>query len=77
MRRLTSELMLSDAQQTQINGILSDTQASIENLRQQMNMRFEEVRLQNRVRLRQMLTPEQRSGLEAFFQRRDEERRRK
>ena len=75
--RLTQELRLTGEQQTQLSGILRDTRASFDALRQQMNPQFEEARLQNRERLRQVVTPEQRPGLDAFFQRRDEERRRK
>jgi Spy/CpxP family protein refolding chaperone len=75
--RLTQELHLTPDQQSELSGILRDTQASLDALRQQMNPQFEEVRLQNRDRLRQIVTPEQRQGLENFFQRRDEERRRR
>jgi Spy/CpxP family protein refolding chaperone len=74
--RLTEELRLTAEQQTQLNGILRDTRASLDALREQMNPQFEEARLQNRERLRQLVTAEQRQGLDAFFQRRDEERRR-
>jgi Spy/CpxP family protein refolding chaperone len=74
--RLTQELHLTADQQTQLSGILRDTRASFDALRQQMNPQFEEARLQNRESLRQVLTAEQRPGLDAFFQQRDEERRR-
>jgi Spy/CpxP family protein refolding chaperone len=75
--RLTQELHLTAEQQTQLGGILRDTRASFDSLRQQINPQFEEARLQNRDRLRQIVSPEQRQGLEDFFQRRDEERRRR
>ena len=75
--RLTQELRLTAEQQTQLSGILRDTRASLDALRQQMDPQFEEARLQNRERLRQVLTPEQRPRLESFYQRRDEERRRR
>lgn len=75
--RLTQELHLTPEQQTQLSGILRDTQVSLDALREQMNPQFEEARLQNRERLHQVLTPEQRPGLDAFFQRRDDERRRR
>ena len=75
--RLTQQLRLTGEQQTQLSSILRDTRASFDALRQQMNPQFEEARLQNRERLRQVVTPEQRPELDAFFQRRDEERRRK
>ena len=75
--RLTQELHLTADQQSELAGILRDTRASQDALRQQMNPQFEEARLQNRERLRQIVTPEQRTGLDAFFQERDEERRRK
>ncbi len=75
--RLTQELHLTAEQQTQLSGILRDTRASLDTLREQMNPQFEEARLQNRERLRQVVTPEQRPVLDAFFQRRDEERRRR
>lgn len=75
--RLTQELRLTGEQQAQLSGILTETRASFDAVRQEMNPQFEEARLQNRERLRQLVTPEQRQGLDAFFQRRDEERRRK
>jgi len=75
--RLTQQLHLTAEQQTQLGNILRDTRASQDALRQQMNPQFEEARLQNRERLRQIVTPEQRPVLDAFFQRRDEERRRR
>jgi Spy/CpxP family protein refolding chaperone len=75
--RLTQQLSLTAEQQTQLSGILRDTRASFDALRQQMNPQFEEARVQNRERLRQVVTAEQRQGLDAFFQRRDEERRRR
>jgi Spy/CpxP family protein refolding chaperone len=77
LNRLTQELHLTPDQQSELSGILRDTRASLDALRQQMNPQFEEVRLQNRDRLRQIANPEQRQGLENFFQRRDEERRRR
>jgi Spy/CpxP family protein refolding chaperone len=75
--RLTGELQLTAEQQTQLSTILRETRASFDALRQQMNPQFEEARLQNRERLRQIVTPEQRQGLDTFFQRRDEARRRR
>jgi Spy/CpxP family protein refolding chaperone len=75
--RLTQDLHLTAEQQTQLSGILRDTRASFDALRQQMNPQFEQARMQNRERLRQVVTAEQRQGLDAFFQRRDEERRRR
>lgn len=77
MVRLTQRLNLSAAQQTQLSAILRETRASFDALRQQMDPQFEQVRLQNRERLRTIVTPEQRPVLESFFQMRDEERRRK
>jgi hypothetical protein len=77
MVRLTQKLNLSSAQQTQLSMVLRETRSSFDALRQQMDPQFEQVRLQNRERLRTIVTPEQRSVLEAFFQMRDEERRRK
>lgn len=77
MVRLTERLNLSAAQQTQLSAILRETRASFDALRQEMDPQFEQVRLQNRERLRTIVAPEQRPVLEAFFQMRDEERRRK
>jgi hypothetical protein len=77
MVRLTQRLDLSAAQQTQLSAILRETRASFDALRQQMDPQFEQVRLQNRERLRTIVAPEQRPVLETFFQMRDEERRRK
>jgi hypothetical protein len=72
--RLTEHLHLTSEQESQLQSILGDTRASFDVLRQEMNSQFEETRLQNRDRLRQLLTDEQRPSLEAFFQRRDEVR---
>ncbi len=72
---LTEELHLNAEQQNQLSAILSDTRAEMDALRQQMNPLFEEARLQNRERLRQIVNPEQRQILDNFFQRRDEQRR--
>lgn len=75
--RLTQELQLTPDQQTKLSDVLRDTRAQFDALRQQMNPQFEEARLQNRERLRQLVTPEQRLGLNSYFQRRDEDRRRR
>jgi Spy/CpxP family protein refolding chaperone len=75
--RLTEQLHLTGEQQNQLNDILRDTRASLDAVRQEMNPQFEETRLQNRERLRQIVTSEQRRQLDAFFARRDEERRRR
>jgi len=72
--RLTQELNLTAEQQTQLTGILRDTQARFEALRQAMNPRFDEARQQSRNRMRQIVTPEQRPILEEFLRRRDERR---
>jgi Spy/CpxP family protein refolding chaperone len=75
--RLTQQLALTPDQQTRLSDILRETRSSFDALRQQMNPQFEEARLQNRERLRQIITPEQLPVLESFFQRRDEDRRRR
>ncbi len=75
--RLTQELHLTPDQQAKLTEVLRDTRARFEALRQQFNPQFEEARQQNRERLRQVVTAEQRPALESFFQRRDEERRRR
>ena len=72
--RLTEHLRLTTEQQNQLHSILADTRASFDTLRQEMNSQFEEARLQNRDRLRQLLTTEQRPSLEAYFQMRDQAR---
>jgi hypothetical protein len=75
--RLTQQLHLTTEQQSELHGILTDTRASFDALRQQMNAQVEEARLQNRDRIRQVVPAQQRPKLEAYFQRRDEERRRR
>jgi Spy/CpxP family protein refolding chaperone len=75
LSRLTQELHLNAEQQTQLDGILRDTRASLDAVRQQTNPLFEEARLQNRERLREIVNPQQRQVLDDFFQRRDEQRR--
>jgi Spy/CpxP family protein refolding chaperone len=72
--RLTQELQLSPEQQSRLTEILRDTRSRFDALRQQMNPQFEEARLQNRERLRQIVTAEQRPILDSFFQRRDQAR---
>jgi|SRR3990172_1874985 len=75
--RLTQELNLTAEQQAQLSEVLRDTRARFEALRQEMEPRFREVRQQNRERMRQIVTPEQRPGLENFLQRLDDSRRRR
>jgi len=75
--RLTQELRLTADQQAQLSEILRDTRARFDALRQEMDPQFREVRQQSRERMRQVVTPEQRPGLESFLQRLDDDRRRR
>jgi Spy/CpxP family protein refolding chaperone len=75
--RLTQELRLTADQQVQLSEILRDTRARFDALRQEMDPQFREVRQQSRERMRQVVTPEQRPGLESFLQRLDDDRRRR
>jgi len=75
--RLTQDLRLTADQQAQLSEILRDTRARFDALRQEMDPQFREVRQQSRERMRQVVTPEQRPGLESFLQRLDDARRRR
>ena len=73
--RLTEELSLTPDQQKQVTEILGNMQAGYNNIRQQANPQYEQVRNQGHDRIRQILTPEQRAKFEVFLRQVDEERR--
>jgi Spy/CpxP family protein refolding chaperone len=75
--RLTSELKLAPDQQKQIGDILADMQHRYDEVHDQMNPEFQQIREQGHDQIRQVLTPEQRPKFEDFLKRVDEDRRRR
>ena len=75
--RLTSELKLTPDQQKQIGDILGDMQHRYDEIHDQMNPEFQQIREQGHDQIRQVLTPEQRPKFEDFLKRVDEDRRRR
>ncbi len=75
--RLTSELKLTPDQQKQIGDILGDMQHRYDEVHDQMNPEFQQIREQGHDQIRQVLTPEQRPKFEDFLKRVDEDRRRR
>jgi Spy/CpxP family protein refolding chaperone len=75
MAMFTRDLNLTPDQQNQIQAILNDTRAHYAALHQKLDPEYEEVRHQGRVRIRQVLTPEQLPKFEELLRQMDEERR--
>ena len=70
----TKGLDLTPDQQKQLEAIFNDTRARYAALHQRLDPEYEQVRQQNRDKIRQILTPEQRPKLEDLLHRIDEER---
>jgi len=77
VNRLTKDLDLSSNQQQQLRVILTDMQTRYDAIRQQTGPMFDQARDEGRTKMRQILTPEQLPKLEDFFNRVDEERRKR
>jgi Spy/CpxP family protein refolding chaperone len=75
--RLNGELNLTPDQQKQIEAILSDTQARYAEIHRQAAPEYDQARHQGRVRIRELLTPEQQPKFDQFLRRVDEERQRR
>ena len=75
--RLTTELNLTAEQQKQIGEILADTQHRYDDVHDQMNPQFAQIREQGRDQIRQVLTAEQRPKFEDYLKRVEEDRRRR
>jgi len=75
--RLDAELDLTPDQEKQIEAILTDTQARYAEIHRQADPEYDQARHQGRVRIREILTPEQQPKFDLFLRRVDEERRRR
>jgi Spy/CpxP family protein refolding chaperone len=73
----TRGLDLTPDQQKQLEAIFNETRARYAALHQKLDPEYEQVRQQNRDKVRQILTPEQRPKLEELLHRIDEERARR
>ncbi len=73
----TRDLNLNSEQQKQIQSILSDTRAHYAALHDKLDPEYEQVRLQGRERIRQVLTVEQEPKYEDLLRQMDEDRRRR
>ncbi|MGB6430229.1 MAG: hypothetical protein WBF06_06560 [Candidatus Acidiferrales bacterium] len=72
--RLDRELDLTDAQQKQIDGILTSVQARYEAIHQTVAPEYDQARQDGRAQIRQLLTPDQQPKFDDFMKRVDEER---
>jgi Spy/CpxP family protein refolding chaperone len=77
VEQLTREVNLTADQQKQLGTILTDTQAKLRALHDQITPQAEQVRQQSREQIRALLTPEQKLKFEEFLRRLDEERKKK
>jgi len=77
MAMFTRDLNLNPDQQNQIQAILNDTRARYAELHQKLDPEYEQVRHQGRVRIREVLTPEQRPKFEELLRQIDEDRRKR
>jgi Spy/CpxP family protein refolding chaperone len=77
MAMFTRDLNLNPDQQNQIQAILNDTRARYAELHEKLDPEYEQVRHESRVRIRQVLTPEQQPKFEDLLRQIDEDRRRR
>jgi len=75
MAMFTRDLNLTPDQQNQIQAILNDTRSRYAGLHEKLDPEYEQVRHESRVRIRQVLTPEQRPKFEDLLRQIDEDRR--
>ena len=75
MAMFTRDLNLNPDQQKQIQAILTETRARYAEIHSQADPEYERARQAGRERIRQVLTPEQRSKFEELLRSIDEERR--
>lgn len=71
---LTQQLELTPDQQKQISSIIDDTRSQVHAIYAPVDAQHEQLRLQGRVRIRAVLTPEQQPKFDALMQRIDEQR---
>src|ERR1700730_12366451 len=76
VEELSRELALTDQQQQQLDGILSQLHAEYKTLHEQSDAQIEQARRRGRDEIRAILTPEQKPKFEEFLKRKDEERKR-
>ena len=74
IQRLTDEVGLTPAQQTQIDGIMSSVQAQYKAIHQAEEPQIDAARQKGREQIRALLTSEQKPKFEEFLKRIDEER---
>jgi len=77
VNRLTGDLNLNADQQKQLRVILAEMQSRYDAIRQQTGPMFDQARDEGRDHIRKILTPDQLPKLEDFFNRVDEERRKR
>jgi Spy/CpxP family protein refolding chaperone len=75
MAMFTRDLNLNPDQQNQIQAILNDSRARYAELHEKLDPEYEQVRHEGRVRIRQVLTPEQRPKFEELLRQMDQDRR--
>lgn len=74
VQELKAELQLTPDQGKQFDAIIADTQGKFHALYEQERPQWDQVREQGRVRIRAILTAEQRPKFDAFVRRLDEQR---
>ena len=77
MAMFTKDLNLNSDQQKQIQAILTDTRAHYAELHDKFDPEYERFRHEGRVRIRQLLTSEQRPKFEELLRQIDEDRKRR
>lgn len=75
MAMFTRDLNLNADQQNQIQAILNDSRARYAELHEKLDPEYEQVRHEGRVRIRQVLTPEQLPKFEELLRQMDQDRR--
>jgi Spy/CpxP family protein refolding chaperone len=75
MAIFTRDLNLNPDQQNQIQAILNDSRARYAELHEKLDPEYEQVRHEGRVRIRQVLTPEQLPKFEELLRQMDDDRR--
>ena len=74
--RFSRELNLTPEQRDQLARILDETGQRYQTLHEQVRIQYNEIRQSGRQRIREILTPEQRTRFEEIVKKLDEERRR-
>jgi len=74
---LTRDLRLTSDQRKELDRILDDTRAEFVKLRETIRPQVQEIKERARARIRQMLTPDQQQGFEAFLKEWEAEKQRR